>query len=222
MPHRHPAARLAVAAVVLTGSAASGAVTIFDDRGDFEAAAGPGLVRESFATDPLGRLSLPYAAASSGLLVDLAPSDAYDAYITNGQIFSLPSDGVNHLSFIFGQGTYTPTFRLPADALAFGFDLSGYQDLDGSDSLDVLLLAGGQVIEQLVIDGPVLIQPGFIGFTSTVAFDEVRVVIEDGGQIGFGDFVGFDLVSFTLVPGPGAGLMAAIAILAGGGGRRRR
>ena len=221
MPHRLSAGRLAVAAVVLTGSAASGAVTIFDDRGAFEAVAGADLVRESFEADPIGLLTLPYAAASSGLIVDLDPTGSYDAYITNGQVFSLPSDGVNHLSFIFGQGTYRPTFRLPADALAFGFDLSGYQDLDGSDSLEVLLLAGGQLIEQLVIDGPTQLQPGFIGITSTIAFDEVRVVIEDGGQIGFGDFVGFDQVSFALVPGPGAGLLAMIAAIAGGRGRRR-
>ena len=106
MPHRLSAGRLAVAAVVLTGSAASGAVTIFDDRGAFEAVAGADLVRESFEADPIGLLSLPYAAASSGLIVDLDPTGSYDAYITNGQIFSLPSDGVNHLSFIFGQGTY--------------------------------------------------------------------------------------------------------------------
>ncbi len=187
MPHRHSAARLAVAAVVLTGSAASGAVTTFDDRDAFEAAAGVGLVRESFEADPVGVLSLPYTAVSSGLVVDLDPTGSYDAYITDGQIFSLPSDGLNHLSFIFGQGTYTPSFRLPDAALAFGFDLSGYQDLDQSDTLEVLLLSGGMLVEQIEIDGPSDLQPGFLGLTSTIAFDEVRIVIEDGGQIGFGD-----------------------------------
>lgn len=221
MPHRHSAARLAVAAVVLTGSAAPGAVTIFDDRAAFEAVAGPNLLRESFEADPVGLLVLPYTAISTGLVVDLDPAGSYDAYITDSEVFSQPSNGLNHLSFIFGLGTYTPTFRLPDEALAFGFDLSGYQDLDGSDSLQVLLLAGGMVLEQLEIDGPPELEPGFIGFTSTVAFDEVRVVIEDGEQIGFGDFAGFDQVSFALVPAPGVGVVAVLAALAGGRRRRR-
>lgn len=195
----------------------------FTDRELFESAAGSMLIRESFEDEPLGELSLPYTLAGSGIDVAIvAPVGAdYVASITESSIFSQPSDGVRHLSFAFGQGSYAPSFRMPDLSLAFGLDLSGYQDFDESETIDLELWRAGDLVATAVLPAPPGFGPGFLGVISGTPFDEVRLLVEDGGLVGFGDFVGVDQLTVGIVPGPGAAGLLALAALAHRGRRRR-
>jgi hypothetical protein len=219
MPQRPWTARIAVGLVSFAISTASGAVTTFDDRSEFEAAAGLDLIEESFEDRPMGLIDLPYGTLGSGFGIDLSPADSYSTFVTDAQTFSRPSDGANHLLFAFGLGTYTPIFEMPGDSLAFGFDLSGYQDLDGSGSLEVQLYARGAMIDSVHVPVIAGIIPRFLGLRSETLFDEVRLVMEDGGDPFAGDYAGIDRLTVGVIPAPGAAMLIALGLL---GSRRRR
>lgn len=220
MPQRLLAARIAVGLAACAVSTATAAVTTFDDRSIFEAAVGLDLIEESFEDRPLGLIDLPYVALGSGIGIDLVPSAPYSTYVTDAQTFSRPSDGANHLLFAFGQGTFVPTFLLPGESVAFGFDLSGYQDLDGSGSLEVHLYANGALADSVNVPVIAGLIPRFLGLQSDTTFDEVRLFIEDGGVPGAGDYVGIDFLSVGVIPAPGAAMLLAAGLL--GSSRRRR
>ncbi len=219
-------------AVGLTGALASAAgagvsdVTTFTDRAAFESVAGVGteLIFESFEDKPVGEVPLPFTFAGSGLeLRSLgASSGEYVAAVTDSSVFSQPSDGELHLGFSFGQGPYAPQFRTPGLSFAFGFDLSGYQDFDDSDTIDLELWREGSFVTTAVLPRPDGLGPGFLGVISELWFDEVRIVVEDGGLTAFGDYVGVDLVTIGVIPGPGVAAVLALAGVAGAGRGRRR
>ena len=205
--------RAAVSSALVLAAPASAAF-IHPDRASFDAAAGEFALFESFEAMAPGILGLP-AATPSGMTVDLLDASDWTADVTDSQVFSLTTDGVQHLRVGFGSGGTVVDFGLPFAATAFGLDLSGHQDQDGDGILGILLLSDGDLIEAIDFAAPDAPSPAtFVGFTTAASFDSVRFVIEGT------DIVGFDAVSFSAVPGPAA--IGLLGLAACGPLRRRR
>lgn len=212
-------AAMSLVTLVAARDAVAGVVS-WDDRAAFEGAFGPDLAFESFENREIGALALRATFENTGLAVDVFGGLGIDAIITDGMAVSVPSDGIQHLVVGFGFFDYEVSFETPEDVFAFGFDLSGYQDKDGSGTFEVRLLNDGVEVGATSLTATPVQEGGFRAISSTIAFDQIIVTVEDGDLIGgTADIVGFDGITYAVVPGPGA---VALLALAGVTGRRRR
>lgn len=208
---------LVLASIVAAGAAAGGAhgavIDLYDDRDAFERLL-VDAVLEDFEDEALGALAPPSTFAGSGLVADLL-GDGWTLAVTDSTTFSFNTTdgGQNHLRSAFGSGTWTLVLQTPEPVTAFGFSITGYQDLTETGGLDVALFAGGDAVEAFSAPDPGNFDESFHGIFSDTAFDEVRITVAGD------DFAGVDDVVFAAIPAPAAGLLLAGPLLAG---RRRR
>jgi len=206
---------MAVAGFTFTGHAA---VMTYSDRSAFDAAvsAFDGTQQlETFESEAIRTITDLDVMIESGLRIwSGTPNWVVD--VTNEEAFSYNTTpgGSQHVRFAFGgSGDFTAVFRTPTLTNGFGFDLTGFQDTQGLGGFELELWSQESMVETVFIESPGTFFDRFHGITSDQAFDTVVIRILGG------DFVGFDDITFLMIPASGA-----MPLLLAGffGGRRRR
>jgi len=212
-----PVASLLAASAFAAAPASAALVEITSDRDLFEASLEAAVV-EDCEDEDLGVLAGPFTLAGSGLSVGLDGA-GWDLAITDSSTFSYNTTdgGAQHLRSAFGSGSWTLVLETPVAVTAFGFSITGFQDLTGLGGLEVELWSDGTEVASFLSadDGGFFEQ--FHGFWSDTAFDEVRITVSGN------DIAGIDDVAFAVIPAPSAvPVLAGVAGLVLAGGRRRR
>lgn len=205
---------LAAVALPATTLAASD-IVLFDDRDDFISWTTGTIVTEDFEDDPIANVDRGHVFTNSGLIVSV-DDVSWETSVTDFETFSYNTTdgGSQHLRFAFGLGSYTASF-MSDDMKAFGFDITGFQDLTDLGGFDLALYDDDVLVGSIFVSDPGTYFAQFHGVVSDVKFDRVDIAIAGV------DFVGFDDIQFEIfgVPTPGVAALLALAAIAG---RRRR
>lgn len=226
---RAPLCVAAAAAAVLCAPAFANP-TGFDDRGVWQAAAGGGVVIETFENEPLGALGNPTTLISGLGVGRFNGSAGISIEAGDPDSFGLENTTFNGRKYLrYGEsgdtGSYTAQFLLPEDVTAWGADVSGWQPFDagggaGQGGANITLLLEGQIVHDFFYQSDADLAVTFVGFVSDQAFDEVRFGVMVLPSDGIADYAAFDQVSWAAVPAPGS-----VALVGGAGVlalRRRR
>lgn len=192
-------------AVALTALPAVGTVTLYDDRDLFMQNADLPVTLETFETEAQQDV-VDGTTFGSGLT--FAVNGTWSAEVTDTEAFSYNTTpgGENHLRVGFGTGDYLVSFSADQHMTSFGFDITGYQDLNDLGGLEVFLYDGESLVDSIFFTGPGAFLAEFHGLRSDTAFDRIDVSIEAA------DFVGFDDLAFEFAPVPAPGALALMGI----------
>jgi hypothetical protein len=220
--------KIAIAIVAFAGlaSSAHAAITSYGNRATWTTAMGGTVITETFENSAIDTYPSP-STFPSGLLAGAIASPGWDLQVEAGDpnlygLVNTTPAGQNYLR-AGGNGTFSGqySFGMVVDALTtgIGFDISGWQPLDGAGSLTINIYApfASAPFDTITIPSSTNFAAQFIGITSTVPFWGAEIVIPPVYGTG-SDVVAVDDVSF--IPTPGSAALLGLAGLAAA--RRRR